>query len=343
MDYVKLGMQFLKSAEKTCKMLLSSNAYDFAGKVVLITGGSRGLGLVLARQFVAQKARVALLARDEAELERAGDELRAAGAEVLTQVCDVAHQEQVNSAVAATVKRFGRLDVLVNDAGVIQVGPLQHMQIDDFRDAMGVHFWGPLHTMLAALPHLRASGGGRIVNIASIGGKVTVPQLAPYCASKFALVGLSSALRTELRSDNILVTTVCPWLMRTGSHFNALFKGQHKTTFTEFAIADALPGFSMDAESAARQILRACQRGQAELIIAPQAWLLSKLNALMPETFSAALVLANQIMPGPIGPEGDATHTGWDSQTRLAPSLLTRLADRATVRNNELKGHAPPV
>lgn len=343
MDYAKLGMQVLRDAGKRLKALLDGGAYDFADKVVLITGGSRGLGLELARQFLAHKARLALLARDAAELERAAVELRGLGGEVVTHVCDVSQQEQVERAVAATVQRFGRLDVLVNDAGVIQVGPLQHMELSDFRDAMDVHFWGPLHTMLAALPHLRAVGGGRIVNIASIGGKITVPQLAPYCASKFALVGLSNAVRTELRADNILVTTVCPWLMRTGSHFNALFKGQHKTTFTEFALADSLPGFSMNAEVAAQRILLACQRGQAELMIAPQAWLLSRMGALMPETFSSLLALANRIMPGPIGPEGNASFTGWDSQTGLAPSLLTRLADRASVRNNELKGHPPPV
>jgi short-subunit dehydrogenase len=317
--------------------------YDFRDKVVLITGGSRGLGLVMARQFAAQGAKLALVARDEAELTRAADELRARGAAVLTQVADISVGDQAQGAVAATVAHYGRLDVLVNNAGIIQVGPLAHMQVDDFRDSMGVHFWGPLHTMLAAVPHMRAAGGGRIVNIASFGGKIAVPQLAPYSASKFALVGLSSALRTELQADGILVTTVCPWLMRTGSHFNALFKGRYRTTFTEFAIADSLPGFSVNAERAARQILLACQRGRAQLIIGPQARILVGLNALFPEAVAAGLALANKLMPGPVGPEGNVAHTGWDSQTSLAPSLLTLLADSAAVRNNELKGHQAPA
>lgn len=335
MDFRKLALMSLRS-------LFRRSAYDFHDKVVLITGGSRGLGLVLARQLAAKKARLALVARDEAELERAQAALREQGADVLIRVADVAVQEQAQAAVEAAVLHFGRLDVLINDAGVIQVGPIDHMQLGDFRDAMGVHFWGPLHTMLAARPHLRASGG-RIVNIASIGGKLTIPQLAPYCASKFALVGLSSALRSELHADNIRITTVCPWLMRTGSHYNALFKGQHKAIFTEFALAGSLPGFSMNAERAARQILVACQRGRAEIILAPQARLLYRLSTLMPETFARLLTLANRIMPGPVGKEGDRTQTGWDSVTALAPSLLTRLADKAAVRNNELKGHAAPV
>lgn len=326
------------------RALLGRPAFDFHGKVVLITGGSRGLGLVLARQLAAQKARLMLVARDQAELERAQEALREEQPEieVLIHAADVAVQAQAQGAVDSAVLHFGRLDVLINDAGVIQVGPIDHMQLADFRDAMGVHFWGPLHTMLAARPHLRAASG-RIVNIASIGGKLTIPQLAPYCASKFALVGLSSALRTELHADNIRITTVCPWLMRTGSHYNALFKGQHKTIFTEFALAGSLPGFSMNAERAAEQILRACQLGRAEIILAPQARLLYRLSTLMPETFASLLSLMNRIMPGPTGPQGDHTQTGWDSRTPLAPSLLTRLADKAAVRNNELRGHAAPI
>jgi NAD(P)-dependent dehydrogenase (short-subunit alcohol dehydrogenase family) len=342
MDYQKLT-HTLRVARATCKLLLGSSSYSFKDKVVLVTGGSRGLGLVLSRQLVEQGARLALCARDEAELQRAAAELRGRGGTILTYAGDVSVQEQAQGAVAATVAHFGRLDVLINDAGIIQVGPVQHMQLEDFRSALGVHFWGPLHTMFAAIPHLRTAGGGRIMNIASIGGKIPIPQLAPYCASKFALVGLSSALRSELLRENILVTTVCPWLMRTGSHYNAQFKGQNKPTFTEFAIADGLPGLSMNVERAARQMLRACQRGRAELIVAPQARILYRLSTLMPETFAAALALVNQLMPGPIGPEGNVTHTGWESETSWAPSLLTRLADQATARNNELKTHPKPV
>jgi NAD(P)-dependent dehydrogenase (short-subunit alcohol dehydrogenase family) len=333
----------LRVVSATCKLLLGSSSYSFKDKVVLITGGSRGLGLVLSRQLADQGARLALLARDQAELQRAADELRAHGSEVLTCAGDVSIPEQARGAVEATVARFGRLDVLINDAGIIQVGPLQHMQREDFASALGVHFWGPLHTMLAAIPHLRRGGGGRILNIASIGGKIPIPQLAPYCASKFALVGLSSALRTELLRDNILLTTACPWLMRTGSHYNAQFKGQNKKTFTEFAIADSLPLLTVSAERAARQILRACQRGRAELIVGFQARLLYRLSTLLPETFSAALSLVGQLMPGPIGPEGNVSHTGWESETVWAPSLLTRLADQAAARNNELKDHPKPA
>lgn len=343
MDNGIVGKMVLKAARTTYEVLRGRASYSFRGKVALIAGGSRGLGLVLARQLLERGATVVLVARDEVELARAAEDLRIRGGEFMTHVANIAKQDEAQRAVKAALARFGRIDILINNAGVIQVGPLQHMQLGDFTEAMGVHFWGPLYTMLAALPHMRAQGGGRIVNIASIGGKIPMPQLVPYCASKFALVGLSSGVRGELLSDNIVVTTVCPWLMRTGSHFNALFKGQHKQAFAEFAIADGLPGFSVPAERAAQQILHACQQGRAELIIAPQARLLTKLSVLMPETFAAALTLMGRLMPGPTDHRGDVPHTGWESRTKWAPSLLTRLADRATVRNNELKGHPAPA
>ena len=112
---------------------------------------------------------------------------------------------------------------------------------------MAVHFWGPLQTMPAAIPVMRRQRGGRIVNVSSIGGKIGVPHLAPYCASKFALTGLSESMRAELAKDGIHVTTVCPGMMRTGSPFNAWFKGRHREEFAWFAISDSLPVASIDA------------------------------------------------------------------------------------------------
>ena len=196
---------------------------SFEGRTVLLTGGSRGLGLVLARQFAREGARLVLCAREEVELARARNELEAAGAEVLALPCDVRDRVQVEAMVAQVHERFGAVDVLVNNAGLIQVGPLESMTEEDFAEAMDVHFWGPLYTTLAVLPEMKLRGWGRIVNVSSIAGRVSVPHLLPYSASKFALVGLSDGLRSELAQDGILVTTVCPGLMRTGSPPNAFF------------------------------------------------------------------------------------------------------------------------
>ena len=188
----------------------TSAKYDFDGKTVVITGGSRGLGLVLARQFAAEGARVAICARDGVELERARKDLTERGAEVLAAVCDVREKDQVESFIENVRNKFGQIDVLVNNAGVIQVGPLEVQTQEDFEDAMKVHFWGPFYTMQAVIPEMRERGDGKIVNISSIGGKMSVPHLAPYSASKFALVGLSGAMNVELKKDGISVTTVCP-------------------------------------------------------------------------------------------------------------------------------------
>src|SRR4029453_8311345 len=122
-------------------------------------------------------------------------------------------------------------------------------------------------TPLAALPGMKRRRGGRIVNISWIGGKVAVPHLLPYCAGKFALTGLSEGLRTELKKDNIYVTTVCPGLMRTGSPPTAFFKGKQKVEYPLFKLTASTPLTSMNAQRAPRRSVTACQRGESEVIL----------------------------------------------------------------------------
>lgn len=310
--------------------------YSFRGKTVLITGGSRGLGLVLARQFAKEKAKIAICARNGEELERAKTELENLGAEVCSVVCDVREEAQVKQLIEAVKRRFGKIDVLINNAGVIQVGPLEVQTKEDFEDAMKVHFWGPFFTMQNIIPEMRERGEGKIVNISSIGGKMAVPHLAPYCASKFALVGLSNAMNAELAKDGISVTTVCPGLMRTGSHVNAVFKGKNEQEYAWFSIADALPVSSISAESAAKEIIEACRAGKSEAIISVQAELAAKMNALFPEMVSAVSGLINQILPGK-GGIGEEHATGKESTSFISPSFLTANIDSASARNNELE------
>ena len=314
----------------------ASRRIDFRGRTVVISGASRGLGLELARAFAGEGANLALLARSESNLAQAAEELRPYGTLVITRVCDVSEQSQVRDAVASILAGIGKIDVLVNNAGTIQVGPVENMDLDDYQRALGVHFWGPLYLMREIIPHMKERGQGRIVNIASIGGKVAVPHLLPYAASKFALVGLSEGMRAELRKDGIYVTTVCPGLMRTGSHFNAYFKGQHKKEYALFAIANASPLLSTRSELAARKIVEACRYGQAEIAITPQARLLRLANSLFPSLIAEALALVNQALPQPNGRKGEILKRGSESRSPVASSVLTRLADRAAVRNNEI-------
>ena len=310
--------------------------YRFRDKVVLITGGSRGLGLVMAREFAKRGALIAICARDREELQRAREDLEDRGAEVFDAVCDIRDQSSVEQMAADVRSRFGRIDVLVNNAGVIQVGPLAAQTQTDFEEAMQVHYWGPYYAMKAVLPDMRRRGEGRIINITSIGAKIAVPHLAPYCASKFALAGLSSAMHAELAKDNIIVTTVYPGLMRTGSHINALFKGQNEKEFAMFSIMNGLPITSISAESAARQIVNAAARGDAELIISIQAKIAARVNLLFPEFTTNLLDLTDRFIPenGGIGPR---YATGLESTSAVSPSILTSLVDAASYRNNELQ------
>jgi NAD(P)-dependent dehydrogenase (short-subunit alcohol dehydrogenase family) len=309
--------------------------YDLRGKAVLITGGSRGLGLVLARQLVAEGARVAICARDESELDRAFHDLSRRGGHVLAVRCDVTERAQVERLIRIVEERFGGLDVLVNNAGVISVGPMEEMTPADYEEAMRVHYWAPLWAILAALPGMRRRGEGRIVNIASIGGKVSVPHLLPYDGSKFALVGLSEGLRAELQKDNIVVTTVCPGLMRTGSPRNADFKAQHRLEYAWFSLSDSLPFFSVSAEGAARQILNACKRGDAEVILTLPVKAAVAFHGLFPGLTADILGLANRLLPGP-GGVGTRRVKGKDSASAVSPSALTALTERAALRNNEV-------
>jgi len=310
--------------------------YDLKNKTVLITGGSRGLGLVMAREFAREGARLVLCARDEQELQQAQADVEDFGAEVMTVPCDITDRHAVNEMIKAVNDQFGSIDVLVNNAGVIQVGPLEVMTMEDFERAMQSHFWGPLNTILAVLPSMRRKKSGRIVNISSIGGKVSVPHLVPYSASKFALVGLSKGLRAELLKDGISVTTVCPGLMRTGSPRNADFKGKHRYEYAWFSISDSIPLLTVSAENAARQVVRACKRGQAELVISVPAKLAAIFDALFPEMMSQMLGLANQLLPAP-GGVGTQNVKGRQSSSAWSPSWLTALSEKAALRNNEVQ------
>lgn len=308
---------------------------SFAAKTVVITGASRGLGLELARGFAREHAKVVLLARNQRQLAEAQRELESMGASVLTLVCDVSREEDVRSAVASIVEKTQTIDVLVNNAGIIHVGPSEHVRLEDFAEAMGVHFWGPLYMMREVIPFMKRQGGGRIVNIASIGGKIAVPHLLTYAASKFALVGLSEGMRAELTKDGIYVTTVCPGLMRTGSHINAFFKGQHQKEFALFSVANSSPLLSTSSAQAARQIIEACRYGTSQLVVTPQARLLRLLNSLFPSVSAEFLSLLNRVLPGPGSVDGDRSKRGWESESSIAPSRLTRSADLAASKNNE--------
>jgi len=313
---------------------LFRRGFALGEKVVLISGGSRGLGLVLARALVKRGAKVALCGRDEGSLSRARADLAGRGGDVFTFACDVGNREDVERLVAAVRERFGRIDALINNAGTIQVGPVETMEPSDYEEALRIHFWGPLHATLAVLPEMKARKAGRIVNISSFGGKVSVPHLVPYSASKFALVGFSEGLTAELAKDGVRVTTVCPGLMRTGSPRNAFFKGKHKAEYAWFKLGDSVPGLSISAESAAERIVQAMERGEAEVILSLPAKLAVWVHGLFPGFTADALAWVNRLLPKP-GGIGKARAKGKESESIVTRSWVTSLTQQAEMQNNE--------
>jgi NAD(P)-dependent dehydrogenase (short-subunit alcohol dehydrogenase family) len=310
-------------------------SYSLWGKTVVITGGSRGLGLALAREVSAQGARVVICGRDPDSLERARHSLEQLGAEVLAEPCDVTQPESVDNLFERVRDQFGPVDVLINNAGVIEVGPAETMSIGDYEEAMQTNFWGMLNPTLAVLPEMRQRNSGRIVNITSIGGKLGIPHLLPYSASKFAAVGFSQGLRAEVAGDGIKVVTACPGLMRTGSPRNAIFRGRHRSEYAWFSISDALPGLSISAEKAARRIVAGLRRGDAEVLFPLPARLAAMVNAVAPGLTADALTLVDRVLPGP-GRGTPARRKGSESQSWISPSWLTRLGDRAARKYNQV-------
>jgi NAD(P)-dependent dehydrogenase (short-subunit alcohol dehydrogenase family) len=324
------------AAVAAARLARSRHAISFDGRVVIVTGGSRGLGLVMARMFADEGARVVLLARDLNELERAREDLEPRRGEVIAIRCDVRRRADVRAAIDQVMDRWHAIDVLVNNAGVIQVGPFDHMDHEDFENAMATHFWGPLNLMLEVVPIMQHRMFGRIVNIASIGGKIAVPHLTPYSASKFALVGLSDGVRTELQRYGIRVTTVAPGLMRTGSPMNATFKGRHESEYAWFKVSSSIPGLTMSAERAARKILDAARHGDPDLTLTPQARLAAAANAVVPGLVARAMMLVDAVLPAPTSANGNRLQRGRDSESRWTPRIVTALTDKAAVANNEL-------
>jgi NAD(P)-dependent dehydrogenase (short-subunit alcohol dehydrogenase family) len=308
---------------------------SFEDKVVVITGGSRGLGLEMARIWASEGARVAICSRDENELYAAARQLALRGHDILPVKCDVMERDQVEGFISQVVDEWGRVDVLVNNAGIIQTGPLECMTFDDFERSLATHFWGPLYLVHACLPHMRGETGARIVNIASIGGEISVPHMLPYSASKFALVGFSEGLASELRAAGIRVTTVCPGLMRTGSPRNAEFKGQHRAEYAWFSISGSLPLLSINAQVAARRIVEACRRGSPFLRFTLAAKTAVPLRNLFPGLTGHVLSFVNRMLPRAAGGTTESKR-GYESFSAWSPSILTYLNEQAAARNNEV-------
>jgi len=328
----------LTAALASSALRKSKSLWSPAGKVVVITGSSRGLGLNLAEEFALAGARVVLSARNVDELERAKSMLLSRRASIhadqlLIVSCDLAVPADCKRLIQEATNHWGRVDVLINSAGIIHVGPIEQLPIETYREAMELDYFAMVQTTQAVLPQMLARAEGRIVNITSIGGKIPVPHLAPYVGSKFAAVGFSETLYAEMRSKGIHVTTVCPGLMRTGSYPNAIVAGNREREYRWFSLSASIPGIAHSAEGAARKIFEATCEGRVEITIGFDAYLAARLHGFSPEFTQYAGSLANQF----ILPEASGSKTPTSAQQVRPPrsKLWRSLSELLTRTHNQ--------
>jgi short-subunit dehydrogenase len=274
---------------------------DLRGAVVLITGGSRGLGYALAQRFARERARIVLCARDAEHVAGAARELRRDGAEVLASRCNVADGREVEELVAKTSEAFGPVDVLVNNAGVLTVGPVHHQRLEDFQEAMDVMFWGVVRPTLAVLPAMLERRRGHIATITSIGGIVSAPHLVPYACAKSAAIGFTEGIAAELAADGIVVTNVVPGLMRTGSHRNVVVKGRQDAEYRWLALAAANALTTTAPERAAERVVQAVRHRRKHVFIGLDSRVAARVHALAPGATVGALGWVARALPRPGG------------------------------------------
>ncbi|MFP5347347.1 MAG: SDR family NAD(P)-dependent oxidoreductase [Actinomycetes bacterium] len=313
--------------------------------VALVAGASRGLGLLIAERLVREGFSVAICARSEAELERARARLEdeAAGRTGVVAVpCDLTQRREIDDLVREVSERLGPVDVLVYVAGVIQVGPEQDMTDHHFEVAVDTMLWGPVRLARAVLPGMRERGYGRIAVVTSIGGRLSVPHLLPYCVAKFGAVGFTEGLRAELAGTGVKVTTIVPGLMRTGSHLRAHFTGKQEQEYAWFALGASAPLVAMDADRAADRIVAGVRAGRREVVLTPLAQVAMRFHGIAPATTTALMELMARLLPSSPPPsDTDATRTveGEVADEALGSRMLrglTVLGRRAAQRNNEL-------
>lgn len=270
------------------------------GATAIVCGASRGLGRAIALELARRGvAKLGICARSGDDLDAVAAELVEKGVHVCAETCDLSSVEDAECFVGNAYARLGPIDVLVTNAGTITVGPSATLTKEDFDEALASLFYTALNPILCAMPAMRYRRRGTIAMVTSIGGRVGVPHLAPYCAAKFAAFGLAESLRAELAVDGVNVLSVVPGLMRTGSHVHAGLKGDHDLEYAWFGASATAPILSMDADRAARRIVAAIERGDVEVSFTPEARIAPVVRTLMPELWAEIMTLAARLLPEP--------------------------------------------
>jgi NAD(P)-dependent dehydrogenase (short-subunit alcohol dehydrogenase family) len=309
--------------------LRSRRWISLADRVVVITGSDSGFGLVQARQAAEKGAIVVLAARDPQKLEAAVDSIRRDGAHtVIACPTDITKPNDAQGLIELVVERFGKIDVLINTAGLMLVGAEPTITLDDMRTMMDTNFWGAVYMTRAALPYMRRARFGRIANVSSIGGRFAAPHMQPYTVSKFALTGYTKSLRPEALRDNIFVTGIYPSVMRTGGHRHAWIKGNQEAEYSWFSLGDVIPGVATSVETAARMALEAIQFGDPEVIIGLGGRLKIAIDGLLPNWSAEMMDLLEQFFPAPTNLNALAVQ-GQDIRGTI-PDITNRLVPART-------------
>ena len=310
--------------------------------VALVAGASRGLGLALTRELVGRGWRVHACSRDLGSLERAAASVSGPGS-VVAHRCDVRDAEAVEDLVARVWGEEGRLDLALHVAGVIEVGPVEGVTLGHVREAVDTMLWGPTHLCLSVVPRMRARGRGRIGVVSSIGGLVAVPRLLPYSVAKFGAVGLAEGLAAELSGTGVTVSSVTPWLMRTGGHEHARFSGDAAADHAWFAPGASLPLVSVPVGRAARRIVDGVLAGRPCVGASPLVAVARRVHGVAPATTVRGIGLASRLLGGESPRRdwlrADAPHVEGRDAARLhrtpVVDALTVLGRRAARDHNE--------
>ncbi len=240
-------------------------------RVVIVTGASMGIGEAVARAYAREGARVVLAARSLDRLDALARELGPERA--LAVRADLRERADAAALVEQTLARFGRVDILVNNAGVGLYSRLAEMDMEQCRELFALNVFAPLHLAQAVAPHMKKQGGGQIINVGSVAGKVAFPWMGAYCASKFALCALTNALRMELRPWNIHVIGVYPGTVETPFSKNAYGDPRPPRMSTRFAIS---------ADDVARAVLHASRFGLRAVVVPRALWMFIGFHRLFP-------------------------------------------------------------
>jgi short-subunit dehydrogenase len=254
---------------------------DLAGKIVVVTGASMGIGEAIAKIFADQGASVVLLSRDASRLEEA--RARVGHTErTLALTCDVRHREDIDRAIGLTVHHFQRIDVWVNNAGHGLLDSVAQLNMAACREMFDTNFFGAIGAMQAVIPVMRRQGGGTIINISSVAGHIPIPFHAAYSATKFALNAMGKAARVELKNDGIHVLTVCPGYVRTAFGKNAVQGNEMKRVRPQ-----SVRGIT--AERVARATLRGYLKQKREVIVPWTMYVPQKIYQLFPSLVEWAM------------------------------------------------------